>query len=167
MIGEKTVPASPLTDDQRQDKALLIRWCDALRFRIGCDGVAEIDQLPDPASFPDCFPVNEYGIGHLLGEVLGIAALKLFRSNGTAFPGEWSLDHIGQWLQALSCVDRTTDTGRLSTIHQVIDLAFHAPGRLPVLFARLDALGNDDLHRMATDAVRGLPVAPDLFEGLY
>ena len=146
---------------------LLAHWRHVLCFRIGVAGVADLDQLPDSASFPDHFPVDEFGIGHLLGEVLGIAALKLFRSNGTAFPGEWSFDHIGQWLQALSCADRTTDAGRLSAIHQVIDLAFHAPGRLPVLFARLDAIGNDDLHRMAMDAVCGRRVVPDVFEGLY
>lgn len=145
---------------------LLQCWQAALRFRIGVEGVAGLDQLPDSKSFPETFPVNEFGIGHFLGEVLGVAALKLFRTSGTAFPGEWSFDHIGQWVQAPSCTDRTTDTGRLATVHRVIDLALHTPERLPELFARLDALGNDDLHRMAMDAVRGLPIVPDVFEGL-
>ena len=141
---------------------LLQRWKSVLRFCIGDDDVARMDQLPDPATFPDQFPVDEFGTGHFLGEVLGIAALKLFRESGSSFPGEWSFDPVGQWLHALACVDRTTDTGRLSVIHRVIDLGLYAPDRLHVLNARLDALTNDDLHRMAMNAVQGLPVVPDV-----
>ena len=145
---------------------LLLRWKSVLRFRIGDADASPIDQLPDPATFPDQFPVDEFGIGHLLGDVLGVAALKLFRVSGTSFPGEWSFDPVGQWLHALACVDRTMDTGRLSVIHRVIDLGVYAPDRLHVLNARLDALDNDDLHRMALDAVQGHAVVPDVFKGL-
>lgn len=145
---------------------LLLRWKHVLHFYIGDADVLPMDRLPDPATFPDQFPVDEFGIGHLLGEVLGLAALKLFRVSGTSFPGESSFDPVGQWLHALACVDRTTDTGRLSVVHQVIDLGLYAPDRLHVLNMRLDALTNDDLHRMAMEAVQGQPVAPDVFKGL-
>jgi hypothetical protein len=145
---------------------LLLRWKHVLRFSIGDADVLPMDQIPAPATFPDQFPVDEFGIGHLLGEVLGVAALKLFRVSGTSFPGEWSFDPVGQWLHALACVDRTTDTGRLSVVHQVIELGLYAPDRLHVLNMRLDALTNDDLHRMAMEAVQGQPVAPNVFEGL-
>lgn len=117
---------------------LLLRWKHVLRFRIGAANCAGLAQLPNPEDFPSEFPAHEFGIGHLLGEVLGLAALKLFRASGTSFPGAWSFDPIGQWLQALACADRTTDTGRLSVVHRVIDLGLYAPERLHVLNARLD-----------------------------
>lgn len=145
---------------------LLARWISALHFRIGEDDIPLMDQLPDPATFPDEFPTDEFGTGHFVGEVLGIAALKLFRQCGTTFPGEWSFDHIGQWLHALSCMDRTTDIGRLSVVHRVIDIGLHAPERLEILNLRLDALTNNDLHHMAVSAVQGLPVIPNVFHGL-
>ena len=145
---------------------LLLRWEHVLRFRIRADVCTGLDQLPNSEDFPDEFPVDEFGVGHLLGEVLGIATLKLFRASGTSFPGEWSFDPIGQWLRALACVDRTTDIGRLSVIHRVIDLGLYAPDRLRVLNARLDVLTNGDLHRMAMEAVQGGRMEPDLFEGL-
>jgi hypothetical protein len=151
-------------DDPRP--SLLFRWKHALHFYIGEADVLPMDRLPDPATFPDQFPVDELGIGHLLGEVLGVAALRLFRVSGTSFPGEWSFDPVGQWLHALACVDRTTDTGRLSVVHQIIELGLYAPDRLHVLNKRLDALTNDDLHRMAMEAVQGQSVAPNVFEGL-
>jgi len=146
---------------------LLLRWKHVLRFRISADACTGLAQLPDAEDFPDEFPVSEFGVGHLLGEVLGVAALKLFRVSGTSFLGERSLDDlVGRWLHALACVDRTTDIGRLSIAHRVVDLGLYAPERLHVLNARLDALGNDDLHRMAMDAVQGRRVVPDVFEGL-
>lgn len=145
---------------------LLMSWQGALRFRIGVEGVTGLDQLPGPTSFPDEFLVDEFGTGHFLGEVLGIAALKLFLTSGTAFPGGGPFDTIGQWLAALSCSDRTTDAGRLHVVHRVIDLALYAPRCLPLLMGRIAALSNADLHRMAMDAVRGMPIVPDVFEGL-
>lgn len=145
---------------------LLLRWKHVLHFYIGDADVLPMDQLPDPATFPDQFPVDEFGIGHLLGEVLGLAALKRFRVSGTSFPGESSFDPVGQWLQALACVDRTMDTARLSVVHRHFDLGLYAPARLHVLNARLDTLTNDDLHRMAMEAVQGERMKPDVFEGL-
>ncbi|TYC56167.1 hypothetical protein ETQ85_12765 [Zoogloea oleivorans] len=145
---------------------LFFRWKNVLRFRIGIADCSGLAQLPNAEDFPDEFPVDEFGIGHLLGEVLGLAALKLFRVSGTSFPGEWSFDPVGQWLHALACVDRMTDTGRLSVVYRVIDLGLSAPNRLHVLNARLDALSNDDLHRMAMEAVQGERMKPDVFEGL-
>lgn len=145
---------------------LLARWRSVLRFRIGHSTVAPLDQLPDPAMFPDEFPVRQFGTRHFLGEVLGVAALKLFRQCGTDFPNDWSFDPIGQWLQSLACADATTDTGRLSVIHKVIDLGLSFPARLDVLNARLDQLTNADLHRMSMAAVQGAPVQPNVFEGL-
>ncbi len=152
-----------LTSDSARQ---LLRWKSVLRFYIGDTDVAPMDQLPDPATFPDQFPVDEFGVGHFLGEVLGIATLKLFRASGTSFPGEWSFDPIGQWLRALACVDRTTDIGRLSVIHRVIDLGLYAPDRLRVLNARLDVLTNDDLRHMSMNAIQGEHVVPDVFDGL-
>ncbi|WP_374481325.1 hypothetical protein [Zoogloea sp.] len=154
------------TSARSSDAGLIQRWNEALRFRIGVDGVTGLDQLPDVASFPDKFPIDEFGIGRLLGEVLGVAALKLFRTCGTASPEKWSFDHIGQWLQAHSFADRMTDVGRIYTTHKIIDFSFSAPERLSVLNSFLDALSNDDLHRMAMDAVQGLPVNPDIFEAV-
>jgi len=145
---------------------LLMSWQEALRFRIGVEGVTGLDQLPDSTSFPDEFLVDEFGTGHFLGEVLGIAALKLFLTSGTAFPGGAPFDTIGQWLAALACSDRTTDAGRLHAVHRVIDLALYVPQRLPLLNCRIASLGNADLHRMAMDAIRGRPIVPDVFEGL-
>ncbi len=51
-------------------------------------------------------------------------------------------------------------------MHRVIDLGLYAPERLHVLNARLDALTNDDLHRMAMEAVQGIATGAGLFEGL-
>lgn len=145
---------------------VLSKWRSVLRFRIGQSTVAPLDQLPDPATFPDEFPVRLFGTGHFLGEVLGIAALKLFRACGIDFPEGWSFDPLGQWLQSLACADATTDTGRLSVIHQVIDLGLSFPERLKALNARLDQLTNADLHRMSMAAVQGERVLPDVFDGL-
>jgi len=46
--------------------------------------------------------------------------------------------------------------GYLWGLGAVLDLAMLTPERLPVLLDRLDAIGNEDLHRMAIAAVRGL-----------
>lgn len=55
---------------------------------------------------------------------------------------------------------------RLSVIHRVIDIGLYAPERLEILNSRLDGLTNNDLHHMAVSAVQGLPVIPNVFDGL-
>lgn len=145
---------------------LLLRWKPVLRFRISADACTGLAQLPNAEDFPDEFPTDDLTAGYRLGEVLGVAALKLFRPWAVA-PGEAvGLDPMGAWLEELAPAGHTMDCARLRVVGRVVEMALCAPGRLPVLIARLDALGNDDLHRMAMDAIQGRPVVPDVFEGL-
>lgn len=144
---------------------LLLRWKHVLRFRIGADVCTGLDQIPNAEDFPDEFPTDDLAAGYGLGEVLGAAALKLFRPWPVS-PGEVvGLDVMGAWLEDLTHVKHASDRARLQAVGRVVEMALCAPERLPVLIARLDALSNDDLHRMALDAVQGRPV-PDVFEGL-
>ena len=48
----------------------------------------------------------------------------------------------------------------------MIDIGLYAPERLEILNSRLDGLTNNDLHHMAVSAVQGLPVIPNVFDGL-
>ena len=145
---------------------LLLRWKSVLRFRIGSDDVPGLQQLPNTEDFPDALPTADLCAGYALGEVLGVAALKVFRPASVECPADMALDPLGAWLEDLAKSDFTFDRARLQVVGRVVEMALIDPARLPVLIARLDALDNDDLHRMALAAVQGHTVAPDVFEGL-
>lgn len=145
---------------------LLLRWKSVLRFRIGGDDLPVLHQLPNAEDFPDTFPTADLCAGYALGEVLGVAALKLFRPGVVEAPADMALDPMGAWLEDLARRDYTFDRARLQVVGRVVEMALIDPARLPVLNARLDALDNDDLHRMALDAVQGHAVMPDVFKGL-
>lgn len=146
--------------------ALLCRWDSVLRFRIGADVCSGLQSIPDAEEFPDEFPTDEPAAGYYLGEVLGVAALKLFRPWPLEAGEVVALNEMGTWLEALAESNHTMDRARLRAVGRVVEMAMCAPERLPELIARIDALGNDDLHRMAMDAVQGLRVEPDVFDGL-
>ena len=141
-------------------------WRRALRFRIGDDPSISVGQLPNAKDFPGEFPTDDPAAGYHLGEVLGVAALKLFRPWPVTPDEVVVLDPMGAWLEELAQCDYTMDCARLRIVGRVVEMALLTPGRLPVLIARVDALSNDDLHRMAMDAVQGRSVEPDVFEGL-
>ncbi len=146
---------------------LLERWRQALRFRIGVVGVDGLDQFPNAADFPDEFPTEEFGAGCLLGEVLGLAALKLFRPVPLRPYPAFQLDTMFPLLEDLAKSERTTDRARLHVIAGAVEMALKAPSCVPALIARLDALTNDDLHCMAMAAVQCRPSGFDFaFEGM-
>lgn len=155
-----------LTSPRSASESLRLCWQLALRFRIGNGERCNLAQLPNADDFPSELPTADLSAGYALGEVLGIAALKLFRPWPVA-PGEVvELDPMGSWLEDLARSDYTMDRARLIVLGRVLEMALRVPDRLSVLIARLDSLGNDDLHRMAMDAVQGRPVLPDVFAGL-
>lgn len=145
---------------------LLIRWRHALRFTIGIDGEDSFDQLPTAESFPKRFPKGNPDASARLMDVLGVAALKLYRPWAQPADTRFEVDTLGGWIRDLADGSHPFDRGRLHVVGRVVQLALRAPERLPVLIARLDALTNEDLHRMAMDAVQGRRVKPDVFEGL-
>ncbi len=157
--------ARSISDDT--SAPLLERWRQALRFRIGVVGVDGLDQLPNAADFPDEFPAEEFGAGFFLGEVLGIAALKLFRPYPSSPCGAFQLDTMFALLEDLAKSERTTDRARLHVIAGAVEMALNAPSCMPALIAWLDALTNDDLHCMAMAAVQCRPSGFDFaFEGV-
>ena len=145
---------------------LLLRWKTVLRFRIGESDCCGLAQLPNVEYFPNEFPTDDLTAGHCLGEVLGVAALKLFRPLPVAAGEVVDLDPMGGFLEDLSKSDYTMDRARLWVVGRVVEMALLAPGRLPELISRLDAIGNDDLHDMAMDAVQGRAAVADVFDWL-
>ncbi len=145
---------------------LLIRWRHVLRFTIGFDGVASLDQLPTAESFPHRFPTGNPDASVRLMEVLGVAALKLFRLWAQPADTRFEVDELGGCLHDLADGSHPFDRARLYVVGRIVEMALRDLERLPVLIARLDALTNDDFHRMAMDAVQGRRVKPDVFEGL-
>ena len=158
------MPAEILPDDARSQ--LLIRWQRVLRFSIGSDDEAAVDQLPNAELFPRKLPTDSPAALTFLGEVLGVAALKLARPWPEPAGTNFEIDPRGGWIYDLMESSHWRDRVHLKAIGYVVEMALRAPERLPTLIARLDALTNDDLHRMAMDAVQGLPVFPDVFDGL-
>lgn len=145
---------------------LLLRWRHVLRFSIGEGDVASLDQIPNAKDFPKAYLTDDLYAGDYLGVVLGVAALKLWRPWAPPAGARVEIDLMGGCLEDLASVAHATNGGRLRVIGGVVEMALRAPERLPVLIARLDALDNDDLHRMAMDAVQGRPGAVSVFEGL-
>lgn len=157
--------AHPFPQDAQT--TLLDRWCQVLRFRVGVPGVKGLDQLPNAADFPDEFPTEEFGAGFFLGEVLGVAALKLFRPYPSSPCRTFQLDTMFALLEELAKSQRTTDRARLHVIAGAVEMALNAPSCMPALITWLDALTNDDLHSMAIAAVQCRPSGFDFaFEGL-
>lgn len=149
------------------DRALLSRWSQALVFRIGTGGMSSIDQLPKSRDFPAELLTNDLTAGYVLGEVLGIAALKLWRPWAEE-RGPVDIDPMGGPLEDLANCGHPMDRARLWVLGSFIELALRAPDRLPVLISRLDSITNDRLHTMAMDAVCGRPVTSlyaELWEG--
>lgn len=164
--------------------ALLAKWRKVLVFSIGADYSWHFSQLPDARQFPFRFPItpdqtSQYGdredqeyAGGSLAMVMAFAALKLSRCDGDD-PMGGSLcpcgDFLADMFEALRVLrERYGDlvsSSYLAPIGIVLEMALLAPMRLPVLSSRLDALDNDTLHRMAMDAVQGVPV-PDMLADL-
>lgn len=142
---------------QDTQSPLLDRWCQVLHFRFGVPGVIGLDQLPNAADFPDEFPTEEFGAGFFLGEVLGVAALKLLRPYPSSPCGTFRLDTMFALLEELAKSERTTDRARLHVIAGAVEIALNAPSCMPALIAWIDALTNDDLHSMAIAAVQCRP----------
>lgn len=145
---------------------LIERWRPVLRFRIGLNDSARLDQLPNGEDFPNEYPTDDPGAAWALREVLGIACLKLFRPRGDDGGAHIRLDPAGGWLPDFESLGYAMDGAHLAPLGRALEMALCAPERLPVLLARLDALDNHALHEMAMAAVQGLPVVPDVFEGL-
>lgn len=152
--------------DSAEPASLLSLWERALRFSIEDDPSLSVGRLPDAQDFPDEFPTDDPAAGYCLGEVLGVAALKLFRPWPVAVGDAVMLDPMGAWLDDLAQSNHTMDRARLWIVGRVVDMALNAPERLSVLNARLDTLDNAALHSMAMAAIQGEPVTPDVFEGL-
>lgn len=154
--------------------SLLYRWEKALVFRIGEGDSASLDQLPNPLNFPDRFPAENPNAPHLLGIVLGVAVLKLYRPWPVERGERVELDPCGGWLvdirESLGAVRRAYGDelgfACLTTLGTVLEMATRAPERLPVLIQRIDALDGAALHAMAMRAVQGGESVPDVFAGL-
>lgn len=145
---------------------LIERWRHVLRFRIGLNDSASLDQLPHGEDFPNEYPTDDPGAAWALREVLGVACLKLYRPWADDRGAHIVLDSAGAWLLDLASIGYAMDEAHLVPLGRVLEMALCAPHRLPALLARIDALDNDTLHAMAMAAVQGLPVVPDVFEGL-
>ena len=154
--------------------SLLHLWEKALLFRIGEADSAGLDQLPNPLKFPDRFPSENPNAPHLLGIVLGVAVLKLYRPWPVEENESVAIDPCGGWLveikEALGAVRRAYGDelgfSCLTTLGCVLDMAARAPERLPLLIQRIDALDGAALHAMAMAAIRGDEQLPDIFAGL-
>lgn len=155
--------AAPLFRDT--PARLIERWRHVLRFRIGMNDTASIDQLPHGEDFPKEYPSDDPCAPWALREVLGVACLKLYRPWADDGGAHIRIDAAGGWLLCLASLGYALEDSHLAPLGRVVDLALCAPQRLPVLLARIDALDNVALHEMAMAAVQGLPV-PDVFEGL-
>ena len=165
--------------------ALLEQWRKVLVFSINADDSWHFSQLPDARQFPFRFPfapdqTSQYGdredhheyAGGSLAMVMAFAALKLSRYDGDT-PSGGSLCCGGGFLADMFEAQRVlrerygnlVSSSYLAPIGIVLEMALCAPMRLPVLCSRLDALDNDTLHRMAMDAVQGVPV-PNMLDDL-
>ncbi len=156
--------------------ALLNRWRKVLVSTLGEDGLWNFDQIPDMEQFPPRFPIAAEFDGDqngdeaqriaasMLSGVLCLAALKLHRADGNL---EWLkagdlscyLDRIVHRLHTISPTlpyGSDFSSGYLLNLGAALELAMLAPDRWPVFLARLDAIGNEDLRRMAIAAVQGL-----------
>lgn len=154
--------------------SLLHLWEKALVFRIGEGESAGLDQLPNPLAFPDRFPAENPNAPHLLGIVLGVAVLKLYRPWPIEGGEHVELDPCGGWLvdikESLGAVrwayGDELGFACLTTLGTVLEMATRAPERLPILIQRIDALDGAALHAMAVQAVQGNEQMPDVFAGL-
>lgn len=150
-------------------------WRAAVHFRIGCNGSAGLDQMPDPRSFPlnipDSAADERDNCACALGGVLAVAFLKLYRPwpnspSSELDPCGGYLVDVPDYLKRLR--GRIADPIRTACLMQmgfVIDMALNAPDRLPEIQQRIDAISNDELHRRAMEAVMG-KTPTDLFEGV-
>ena len=148
--------------------ALLNRWRKVLVFTF--------DQIPDMEQFPQRFPIaaeldgDQNGdsaqimAASMLSGVICIAALKLHRDDDNLDwlkAGHFSC-HLGKIVHQLRTIYTTPPRGSdffsyfFHNLAPALDLALQSPDRWPAFLARLDAIGNDDLRRMAIAAVQGL-----------
>jgi hypothetical protein len=156
--------------------ALLNRWRKVLVFTLGEEGIWTFGQIPSMQQFPRRFPLaaefdgdqNGASVQRMAASMLSVvfcmASLKLHRADGDT-----------GWLKEGDCSSEfdlivpepRTDSLPLPYVSDfsssyslnlgaVLQLALVAPDRWPAFLARLDAIGNDDLHRMAIAAVQGL-----------
>lgn len=155
---------SPTSPTSPTDKALYAKWKRILHFRVGEPGLAVDEMLPDSSRFPQQYLGPRLQAETALGEVLGTAALKIYRGAAGHRPALPPGDDViltslfPRWPNAL-------DERRASIVDRFIGAALNAPQCLPALVARLDAIGNDELRAMALLAARGVSV-PSIFDGL-
>lgn len=154
------------------DTTLLREWKSALIFRIGEDVTRT---LPDPKNFPARFSVDRAATDDMqraysLGYTLAVAYLADARRKGKR-----RLATSGAFSRVVEQDIRQRMPGALgpmvadalaSTLSTLACIATVAPEQMPLLLARLDALDNGTLHRMAVDAVEGRDVSPQVFDGL-
>ncbi|HRE19334.1 MAG TPA: hypothetical protein PLW86_20075 [Rhodocyclaceae bacterium] len=156
--------------------ALLNRWRKVLVFTLGEGGFWNFDKIPNMQQFPQRFPIAAEFDGDqngddaqriaasMLSGVLCMAALKLHRADGNL---EWlkagdCSNYLALIVHRLHTISPTLpygsdfSSGYFICLGAALELAMLAPDRWPVFLARLDEIGNDDLHRMAIAAVQGL-----------
>lgn len=154
---------------------LLEQWRKVLVFSIGASDCLCSSQLPNVHAFPATLPIpperlKVYGdfmrardiCAWRLGIALGISSLKFARG----FPAECYgsraeldglfLDDLQENLKDMRALPygQWLCDGYIHILSLAAELALQASERLPLLHARLDALSNDDLHRMAMEAIQ-------------
>ncbi|WP_341645426.1 hypothetical protein [Thauera sp. SDU_THAU2] len=147
---------------------LIKRWAAVMKFRIGHDDSAILEQLPNGECFPADYPAEHSVLAAAaLRKVLGVGILKLIHSRSADLGASVEIRSGGGVLMDLWLLgyEFAGVDYHLAPFGWVLELAGTAPERLSVLSARLDMLDNGALHGMAMLAVQGLPV-PDVFEGL-
>lgn len=157
--------------------ALLDQWRKVLVFTLGAGDSYNLSDLPDMREFPKRFPIapeiseglrhndadDQSGAADLLGGVLALATLKAFRNKGEpclpfTSEGGGPLVSICESLHAVRLTHPCGEDIRDSCLRYLgaaLELAMQEPERLPALHARLDAIDNAELHRLAMAAVQG------------
>jgi hypothetical protein len=159
-------------------QAYLLNQCRAVLVFFNPEyGPHDLLDLPEITGLPPRLPIApevnggrwsvdvESTAAWQLGGVLAVAALKGHRE----FGDEPDFDCAGETSDCLisisGCLHRAhlalpygeqIKLGCYGSLGVVLDLAMKAPEQLPVLIARLDAIGYDELHQMAMAAVQGL-----------
>lgn len=151
------------------------KWRKLLVFSIGASNRLCASQLPNVHAFPAKLPISHEMCtvsgdfmaardicAWNLGIALGIASLKFGRGCSAECYGPRAeldglfLDDLQQRLKDMRALPygEWLCFGYIHILSLAIELALQAPERLPMLHARVDALSNDELHRMAMEAIQ-------------